>query len=84
MGNEFSILVGIFTLNSLFGSALAAYVALSRLTYTIYKQDMMKSIAIVAAFFIILNTLGVIFSLSASNALILLYFYTTELLKFQK
>lgn len=78
MGKKFSILVGIFTLNSLFGSALAAYVALSRLTYTIYKQDMMRSIAIVAAFFIILNTLGVIFSLSVSNALNLLYFYTTE------
>ncbi|TRM83796.1 APC family permease [Sulfolobus sp. A20-N-F6] len=58
MGNTFALIFFIFTINSLIGSVTAAYVALSRLTYTLVKKDMLLSIIIVASFFLGVNLIG--------------------------
>ncbi|AWR96592.1 APC family permease [Acidianus sulfidivorans JP7] len=60
LGSSFSIVFFIFTINSLLGSAIAAYVALSRLTYSLVNKTMFKSILIVAIFFIFFNSIAAI------------------------
>ena len=60
LGSTFSLIFFIFTVNSLIGSAIAAYVALSRLTYTMVKKNMLLSIIIVAIFFLFFNSLAAI------------------------
>ncbi|MEM3940104.1 MAG: APC family permease, partial [Saccharolobus sp.] len=60
LGSTFSLIFFIFTMNSLIGSAIAAYVALSRLTYTMVKKNMLLSIIIVAIFFLFFNSLAAI------------------------
>ncbi|ARM75072.1 APC family permease [Acidianus manzaensis] len=58
LGSTFSLIFFIFTINSLLGSAIAAYVALSRLTYSLVNKSMFKSILIVAIFFLFFNMIA--------------------------
>ncbi len=74
LGEPFSTIFLAFTINSLLGSAIAAYVALSRLTYTLMGKDMFKSIAIVFLFFFAWNIVGGI-----TGQLLTLYYLTTEI-----
>lgn len=78
VNHTFALLIWIFTLNSLFGSGLAAYIALSRLTYTFYNGNMLKSILTIAVIFLVFNVFGGIANLYNSSILPLLYQYTTE------
>jgi len=60
-------------LNSLIGSVTAAYVALSRLTFTLLRKDMVKSILIVGGFFLIINLIA-----SLTGQYSNMYLLTTE------
>ncbi len=80
MGSEFALIFFIFTINSLIGSVTAAYVALSRLTYTLVKKDMLLSIIIVALFFLGVNLIGSVtgqfynlYNLTTTISLVTLY-----------
>ena len=73
MGNTMALLIFLFTLNSLVGSVTAAYVALSRLTYTLLRKDMVKSIFIVAGFFLFFNLIA-----SVTGQYSNVYLLTTE------
>ncbi len=73
LGSTFSMIFFIFTVNSLLGSAIAAYVALSRLTYSLTSRKMITSIIIVASFFLVFNLIA-----SITGQYCLVYQYTTE------
>lgn len=73
LGSTFSTIFFVFTVNSLLGSAIAAYVALSRLTYSLTSRKMLTSIIIVAIFFISFNLIA-----SITGQYCLVYQYTTE------
>mgnify|MGYP001772521062 CR=1 FL=1 len=73
MGNTMALIIFLFTLNSLIGSVTAAYVALSRLTYTLLRKDMVKSILVIAGFFLIIN-----FIASVTGQYMSVYLLTTE------
>ncbi|MBW9141894.1 MAG: APC family permease [Candidatus Aramenus sp.] len=74
LGFPFSAVFLAFTVNSLIGSAVAAYVALSRLTYTLVSRDMFRSVVIVFLFFFAWNLVGGI-----TGQLLPLYYLTTEI-----
>ncbi len=74
IGSTFAFIIFIFTLNSLLGSAISAYVALSRLTYSLVSKDMLKSILVVFIFFIVFNIFG-----SITGQLQQIYYFTTEI-----
>lgn len=74
MGSTFAFIIFVFTINSLLGSAISAYVALSRLTYTLISKNMLKSILAVFIFFIIFNMFG-----SITGQLQLIYYFTTQI-----
>jgi amino acid transporter len=74
MGSIFASIIFVFTVNSLLGSAIAAYVALSRLTFTLVSKNMLKSILIVFVFFLIFNLFG-----SITGQLQLIYYFTTQI-----
>ncbi|MFP3232760.1 MAG: APC family permease [Sulfolobaceae archaeon] len=73
MGSKFALIFFILTINSLIGSVTAAYVALSRLTYTLVKRDMVVSIAILAFMFTLINTYAAV-----SQSYVSVYTNTTE------
>ncbi|QIW25228.1 APC family permease [Sulfolobus sp. S-194] len=80
MGNSMALLIFIFTINSLIGSVTAAYVALSRLTYSLLRKDMLKSILAVALFFLLINLIAgitgeysLVYSLTTEASLVTLY-----------
>lgn len=80
MGNGTAIVVFLFTLNSLVGSVTAAYLALSRLTFTLIKKDMVKSILTVGAFFLLINIIvsvtgdySTVYELATEASLVTLY-----------
>ncbi|WP_338598554.1 APC family permease [Sulfolobus tengchongensis] len=74
MGGLFSFLFFIFTANSLIGSVVAAYVALSRLSYSLLRKDMLKSIFVVAIPFIVINVIA-----SFTGQYLTIYLITTEI-----
>ncbi|QXJ29282.1 hypothetical protein J5U23_02151 [Saccharolobus shibatae B12] len=74
MGNTFSLVFFIFTANSLIGSVLAAYVALSRLSYSLIRKDMLKSIFVVAIPFTLVNLIA-----SLTGQYLNVYSITTEI-----
>ena len=80
MGNSMALIIFLFTLNSLIGSVTAAYVALSRLTYTLLRKEMVKSILVVAGFFLTFNLIAgitgqysAVYSLTTEASLVTLY-----------
>lgn len=80
MGNSMALIIFLFTLNSLIGSVTAAYVALSRLTYTLLRKEMVKSILAVAGFFLTFNLIAgitgqysAVYSLTTEASLVTLY-----------
>ncbi|MEM3487720.1 MAG: hypothetical protein QW191_05590, partial [Conexivisphaerales archaeon] len=73
LGQGFALVILIFTISSLIGSALAAYVALARLTHVMMHKNMLISIISVGAFFILLNAVGIAF-----GNLTWLYLISTE------
>ncbi|BFH72865.1 APC family permease [Sulfurisphaera javensis] len=80
MGNPMALVIFIFTLNSLIGSVTAAYVALSRLTYSLLRNNMLESILAVAGFFLIINLIASItgqytevYNLTTEASLVTLY-----------
>ncbi|QGA69140.1 APC family permease [Sulfolobus sp. E11-6] len=74
MGSTFSLIFFIFTANSLIGSVLAAYVALSRLSYSLIRKDMLKSIFVVAIPFTLVNLVA-----SFTGQYLNVYTITTEI-----
>ena len=74
MGNTFALIFFILTINSLIGSITAAYVALSRLTYTLLRKDMLASILVIAAIFTSINVIAAL-----TQSYLLVYTLTTEI-----
>jgi len=80
MGSTMALIIFLFTLNSLIGSVTAAYVALSRLTYTLLRKDIVKSILVVAGFFLFFNLIAsitgqysTVYTLTTEASLVTLY-----------
>ncbi|MDG6928398.1 MAG: APC family permease [Nitrososphaerota archaeon] len=73
LGNGFALAILVFTVSSLIGSAMAAYVALARLTHVMLHKSMLISIVSVGAFFMVINLAGIAF-----GNLTLLYLLSTE------
>jgi hypothetical protein len=69
----FGLIIFIFTANSLIGSVTAAYLALSRLTYSLLKKDMLTSVLVVASLFIGINLIA-----SITQQYLIVYTLTTE------
>ncbi|BCU69556.1 APC family permease [Stygiolobus caldivivus] len=74
MGNTYALIFLLLTVNSLIGSVTAAYVALSRLTYSLIRKDMLLSILILATVFISINVLAAV-----TNSYLTVYTVTTEM-----
>ncbi|EZQ01777.1 amino acid permease [Candidatus Acidianus copahuensis] len=80
MGYDFSLIFFILTINSLIGSVTAAYVALSRLTFTMLNRNMILSILVIAVFFLTINLIAgttgnyfEVYDLTTASSLISLY-----------
>ena len=69
----FGLIIFIFTVNSLIGSVTAAYLALSRLTYSLLKRDMLISVLVIALLFVSINLIA-----SITQQYLTVYTLTTE------
>ncbi|MFP3259501.1 MAG: APC family permease [Sulfolobus sp.] len=76
----FGLIIFIFTANSLIGSVTAAYLALSRLTYSLLKKYMLTSVLVVASLFIGINLIAsitqqylIVYTLTTVSSLVTLY-----------